>query len=230
MAKRTRDPETGQFREVEERREVYRVYPERVRTMDERPRITTNVDVELLAELEKLAAATDETKASITRDAITEYLEARRGRDVKDDTPIIRSPEHALFYSRQIVTALEEALEYDPKRHHNQPPPALRIENADYLNEIRELVAELKRLNEYLEAVAKERAVPETKFSPKRKAAPKKAAEKSAVEVSKHVNTFLNKYAAGLGTGAAALTIGTAGALLYQLGIPLDFLTKGLRR
>jgi phage shock protein A len=74
-----------------------------------------------------------------------------------------------------------------------QPSPASAVNReSDYLNEVRTLVAELKRLNENLEALAKEQARVETKSSPKRKkAAPKKEAEKSAVEVSKHVNTFL---------------------------------------
>jgi hypothetical protein len=44
--------------------------------------------------------------------------------------------------------------------------------------------------------------------------------------MTKHVNTFMNKYASALGTGAAALTIGTAGALLYELGVPLDFILR----
>jgi hypothetical protein len=139
---------------------------------------------------------------------------------------VVTRKTQVIFFSELFITALEEALDYDPKRLHNAPPPALRLDDEGYLKEIRTLIGELKRLNENLERAA----IAETKPKAKRTSAPRKAAEKSAIQVSTHVNTFLNKYASALGTGAAVLTIGTAGALLQQLGVPFDTITKAFRR
>ncbi|WP_439360534.1 hypothetical protein [Bradyrhizobium sp. DASA03007] len=139
---------------------------------------------------------------------------------------VVTRKKQVIFFSKLFIAALEEAIEYDPQRHHNQPPPPLRLDDADYLAEIRTLITELKRLNDNLEEASQ--AV--SKRKPQRTPAKRKAAENSAIEVSKHVNTFLNKYASALGTGAAVLTIGTAGALLHQLGVPFDFIAKAVRR
>jgi hypothetical protein len=174
--------------------------------------------------LEDLAVRTGQTKAELLRVLIEDTVDPDRPAPIRSD--VVGRKTQVIFFSELFITALEEALDYDPIRHHNAPPPALRLDDDDYLEEVRTLIAELKRLNKNLEKAAKAEAKPK----PKRTPAPRKAAEKSAIDVSKHVNTFLNKYASGLGTGAAALTIGTAGALLYQLGVPLDFLTKHVRR
>jgi hypothetical protein len=149
-----------------------------------------------------------------------------RGRLTAGRSDVVTRKTRVIFFSELFITALEEASVYDPKRHHNAPPPALRLDDEGYLKEIQTLIGELKRLNENLESAA----VAEKKPKAKRTSAPRKAAEKSIIQVSTHVNTFLNKYASALGTGAAVLTIGTAGALLHQLGVPFDTITKAFRR
>jgi hypothetical protein len=71
--------------------------------------------------------------------------------DGSSSPSVIRNRKHVVQYSRILISALEEVLEYDGIRQHNQPPPALRVEDPEYLDEIRQLVAELKRLNDILE-------------------------------------------------------------------------------
>jgi len=191
--------------------------------LSERPRVTTNVDAALMKELEALALRSGQTKADLLRSFIEEGVDPFLPRGRRD---VVSRKTQVIFFSNLFITALEEAIDFDPKRHHNAPPPALRLEDEDYLKEIRTLIDELKRLNSNLEDAAKAVAKPNAKRLP----VPRKAAEKSAVQVKQHINTFLNKYASALGTGAAALTIGTAGALLHQLGVPFDAITKAFRR
>lgn len=197
-----------------------RSYP----VVDERPRLTTNLDPGTHEAFGALAEQSGQTKAELLRGLVQNVVEPDGPEPVRKD--VVTRKSQVIFFSKLFISALEEAVDYDPKRHHNAPPPALRLEDEGYLDEIRSLIAELKRLNENLEKAAKA----EEKTKPKRTPAPRRAAEKSAIDVSKHVNTFLNKYSSALGTGAAALTIGTAGALLYQLGVPLDFILKHSHR
>lgn len=216
------DPEPQLQEAIRMRPRVY----EEARAIDVRPRITTNINEAELDALEKLLQENGQTKAEFVRALIQDAIDpdgpladpVRRDQIARSSTII--------FYSRLFISALEEAINYDPMRHHNQPPPPLRLEDSDYLKEIRALTTELKRLNDNLEAAATAQAKP----AAKKARVPRKAVEKSAIKVKQHLNTFLNKYASALGTGAAALTIGTAGALLYQLGVPLDFILKHVKR
>lgn len=57
---------------------------------------------------------------------------------------------------RALITVFEEVERYDSLRHHNQPPPALWIDEAEYLRDVKDLVHELRRLNDLLEAEATE--------------------------------------------------------------------------
>jgi predicted DNA-binding protein len=191
--------------------------------LSERPRVTTNVDASLMKELEALAERSGQTKADLLRSFIQKGVDPLLPRDRRD---VVSRKTQVIFFSNLLITALEEAIVFDPKRHHNAPPPPLRLEDEDYLREIRALIDELKRLNSNLEDAAKATKKPNAKRLP----GPRKAAEKSAVQVKQHINTFLNKYASVLGTGAAALTIGTAGALLHQLGAPFDAIAKVFHR
>jgi hypothetical protein len=224
MAKRSdalplRDPEVRQH--VDDAIRPYAEYPIR---HDERPRVATNLDPELMRELEALAAKTGKTKASIVREAIQELV-------MGDDQPtavknsagqvVIRSTKQVVFQAQIIIAAVDDALNYDPHRHHNHPPPALRIENPAYLDELRRLVVELRRLNDSIKAL---------KPSPNRTAVPSSVVEKSAIDVRKHVNTFLDKYASTLATGVGILTVGALGSLLFQLGLPEEILTKVLAK
>jgi hypothetical protein len=114
----------------------------------------------------------------------------------------IRNKKQVVFYAKTLIAAIQETLDYDPKRHHNRPPPALRIENPEYLEELRQLVGELRKLNELLEAPMQRRS-PDT----------------AAINLAKHFDRFLHKYSGALGTGAACLTIGVVAALLGELGL-----------
>ncbi|MEY9706454.1 CopG family ribbon-helix-helix protein [Bradyrhizobium diazoefficiens] len=209
-------------RDVELRREVDHAIQETKprpfrtvdnRVIDDRPRVTTNLDPEMKDALDRIALDQRRTKSDIVREAIEKIVVEAQEKPVTptNDRVVIQSPQEVILYSTMMIAALEETLEYSAERHHNHPPPALLIEDKDYLDEIRRLVAELKRLNENLEMATKE---------PKKPKRTPKEVQKSAVDVKKHLNTFLDKYAQSLGRGAAALTIGTASALLIRFGVP----------
>jgi hypothetical protein len=115
----------------------------------------------------------------------------------------LKDPHQALYYSRILIESFQEVLDYDPVRHHNRPAPTLRLEEPAYLNFVRELVAELNRLNSLLS---------------KRKG--RQAATSGTVaSLSKHFDKFLSSYARAMGKVTAGLTGGAIVALLYQLGV-----------
>jgi hypothetical protein len=107
-----------------------------------------------------------------------------------------------MFHSKLLIGAFKEALDYDEYRHHNQPPPALRLEDEEYLDELRRLVTELKQMNSFLAGLV----------------ASKRAIGTPPIQLRKHLNTFLDKYASTLGHGAGVMTLGLIATLLYQLG------------
>jgi hypothetical protein len=116
-----------------------------------------------------------------------------------------RNRMQTLNYSNALLDALCEALEYDPIKHHNQPPPSLRVsDDPKFLNELRSLILELKRLNDFLEQK-------KPKFA---------EATKTAIDFNKHINSFFAAYMPVMGKGAAALTIGAVAGLLLHLGVP----------
>lgn len=205
-------------RNLDQRREVDEAIRERPfasyeRAIDERPRVTTNLDPSVKDALDRIALGQGRTKSEVVREAIEKLVIDAQEKPVTltNDRVVIQSPQEIILYSTMMISALEEALDYSVERHHNHPPPPLLIESKEYLDEIRILVAELKRLNDNLERAAKE---------PKKPKRTPKEVQKSAVDVKKHLNSFLDKYAQSLGKGAAALTIGTASALLVRFGIP----------
>src|SRR5258706_14250267 len=125
----------------------------------------------------------------------------KKGRNKPADRLVITNKKLALQYSNIIIVALQEALDYDPVRNHNERTPALYIDDAKYKDDIRALIGELKRLNELLE----------------RKSL--RAAKKPAVNLAKHFDTLLGTYSKGMGWGLSGLTIGAIYALLNQLGL-----------
>jgi transcriptional regulator with XRE-family HTH domain len=117
---------------------------------------------------------------------------------------IIGTRQLVVFYSRLIISTVETALDdHDTNRKHNQPPSELIIEDKEYIAELRHLVAELRRLNELLETVRSLNG----------------KARKPVIDVKKHVDTFLNKWAGTIGVGTGLLTVGAMVALLNQLGV-----------
>jgi len=153
------------------------------------------------------------SEAEVARLALTTYFEnlGYESKFLREDVDgekltrriTIRSVKQALFHSELLIRVFEEALDYDPRRQHNQPPPALRLEDEDYLAELRRLVDELKKLNSFLEGLKQKRS----------------GTTASSAMLQKHLNSFLNKYAATLGTGAGVMTLGAIATLLYQLGV-----------
>ena len=115
-------------------------------------------------------------------------------------------------YAGSLITALQEALDYDPLRHHNQQPPPLYSDDRGYLKHIAELTSELKRFNNLLESTSQVRA-----------------RSSSANATSDYLHLFLKSFlpAAGkssghaIGVGAAALAIGIVHALLLAMGVNL---------
>jgi hypothetical protein len=120
---------------------------------------------------------------------------------------VIRNKVEVLRQLAVLVTAFEEVEAYNPNRHHNQPPPALWINDPSYLQDVRSLLDEMRQLNDLLrQAHAKE--------TPKM--------EKAAGIVSIGTRKFVESYCDVLGKGAAALTIGAAATLLVNVGVPKD--------
>jgi hypothetical protein len=126
----------------------------------------------------------------------------------------IRNKGEVLRYSRIIIAALEEALEYDPTRHHNLPSPNLRIEDPEYLVDIQSLVIELRRLNGLL--VMRRLPLRETK--------------KAGIHFSTHINKFFGSYATEFGKlsakGSYLLLAGAVAGLLLNFGVPQRFIDE----
>jgi hypothetical protein len=179
--------------------------------VDKRQRVSVMLTVEMAATLEKLKEMHGGTTSEAIRHALEAQKQSLEETISKSDivfsgagiTRVLRNKRQIITYSSVIILALQEALDYDPRRHHNQPKPDLRIEDANYLSNLRSLVKELRRLNNLL---AKER--------------PKSAETgKVVVDVRKHVDLFLTNYTPTLAKGSAYLTIGVMAALLHSAGL-----------
>jgi predicted HicB family RNase H-like nuclease len=226
-----RDPELRQ--ELDEaitlRPRIPQVHQAEVQGPREYPhRLTARVDPKLHLAVERYSEADRVSVPELVNKAIEEYLiakEEKSGVPRTNHRVVLENPAEIIHFSRIIIAAIEETLGYSVERHHNRPPPALLINdpNEDYFRELRQLVAELKRLNENLELMAVAPA-PKSK-----RPVTSPAAQKSALDVKTHLNTFLDRYAKALAPGAAVLTIGTVTALLIRLGVPLEAFTAILK-
>ncbi len=127
----------------------------------------------------------------------------------RDLKPLVRNRAQALLHVRVLVEALEETDKFDPLRLDNRPPPALRLDRGDYLHDVKSLLAELRQLRELL---------PDGQ-------AKGTAAKKTIGRVASATKKFIEGYADALGKGAAARTIGAAGALLFHVSRGTDMLT-----
>jgi hypothetical protein len=75
-------------------------------------------------------------------------LPAKKSRRAASRAVVVRSRKQVVFYSKLVILSIEDALEGAGKdRHHNHPPSDLIVDDDQYLQELRNLVAELKRLN-----------------------------------------------------------------------------------
>lgn len=116
--------------------------------------------------------------------------------------------QQARKYVRLLIASFQEVLDYDPVRFHNQPPPALRIEDQGYLNEVRNIVAELQKLNKLLAS---------------RKSSGRQIKSK-ATALGRYFDEFFNSYAKAMGKVMATLTGGAVVALLYHSGVGKELL------
>jgi hypothetical protein len=134
---------------------------------------------------------------------LTKKSRARRSATNGTQRLVIRNRQQLVGNSTLIISALQEALDYDPGRHHNQPPPALRIDDANYFRDIRALIAELKRLNELLEKSRPQRGEP----------------KRTIINVRKHINVFLENYVPLFARGTACVTVAAMAGLLHYAGV-----------
>lgn len=104
-----------------------------------------------------------------------------------------------------LVTALEEASDFNLHRYHNHPPPALWIANDEYLSDLRILLVELRRLNDHLATAPSAVQV--------------KDLEKSSSLAMVAGKKFVESYSEAMGKGAAALTIGAVAMMLVSFGV-----------
>lgn len=159
-----------------------------------------------LVRVQNLAKESKSNISTVIRDALAQYVSTAPKKLAAENSRtqfIIENRIEVIRYSNAIISALEEALNYNVDRHHNSPPPDLRLEDAEYLAEIRSLIFELRRLNALLEKPIKSNA---------------SAARKEAAGFGKHMDKFLSSYAGSLGKGAAGLTVAAVAGLLYQAG------------
>ena len=115
----------------------------------------------------------------------------------------IRNRAQVVNYSRLILTALEEVLDYNPAKHHNLPPPDLRLDNAEYLLELREIASLLRQLISLLS---------------EKRPSTRKTSESVGILAS-YADAFLKNYIPVVGKGAGYLTVAAFGGLLYQAGL-----------
>ena len=132
------------------------------------------------------------------------------GRSKAPPKPLIRNRTQALHHLEALLAAFGEVDEFQLRRLGNQRPPALWLDDPKYLSDLQLLLGDLRALRELLQDDS---------------AAKGKTAIKRAISVvASATPKFIEGYAHALGTGAAALTIGAAGALLFQLGLGKEVL------
>ncbi|MCW5733710.1 MAG: hypothetical protein KIS73_06280 [Enhydrobacter sp.] len=113
-----------------------------------------------------------------------------------------------------LIAAFEDVEGYDPRRHHNQPPPALWINDRGFRSDLSALLHELRELNSLLRKLAE-------RDGPVPKPIQKKA--QVAIELAgAGTKKFVESYCDMLGKGTAALTIGAAAMFLASVGLPKE--------
>jgi hypothetical protein len=71
----------------------------------------------------------------------------------EEDTKPVSDPEKALVgtHLRALITAFAEVDTYDPSLHHNSARPALWSDDPDFRKDIKDLLTELRRFNDFFE-------------------------------------------------------------------------------
>lgn len=125
---------------------------------------------------------------------------------LKRVTVVFRNKQQVVRESGILIAVLEEALNFQPTARGNTPTPELRLqlklEDRDRQNLFKELLAELKKLNAFLEA----------------NRAPRAADKKAIGDLKKVGLKVLKTYGNTVAVGAGLLTIGALSTLLTHIG------------
>lgn len=168
-------------------------------------RVTLNFSGETAKTINSIAAKKGASKNSVAESLIRKALldgGIDRAAAATDRQAIVR-------YSQVLIEALEDAERYDPDgRDHNRAAPELRIsEDARFLDELRALTAELRRLNAILERKGKRVGT----------------VRPEVASLGRRFDRFLTSYAAAFGRSAGRgtwyLLVGGIAALLHHAGV-----------
>ena len=125
-------------------------------------------------------------------------------------TLVVRNRRLAVENANVLIEVLEQVLEYTPRRGSNNPPPELWIDDKHHLDTMRDLVAELKKLNETIKASG----------SPA-------AGVKASISLKQSAQKYIDSCAEVLGkTSGVALTAALTGAVLYFAGVNVETVSK----
>lgn len=178
--------------------------------------MTLHLNAETIANLDAIRRASGEaTNTEVVRQALRYHREslartaavsevATESLEGATPSPLLlaRNRKEIIRYAGVLIEALQEALDYDPIKNHNQQIPPLFVDDPKYLSDIAALTKELKKLNKLLASTTAGAAK-----------------IKSAKDASKYIQLFMSQYVPTLGKGTAYLTIGVMGALLGSMGV-----------
>ena len=129
---------------------------------------------------------------------------------------VIRDKRQVLLQSSILIKALQEAYDYKDTPGKNSPTPELVAElglsDPIARSELAELIAELRKLNAFLEANKKKPQI----------------TAKPIVDVRKQTDKFLTKYGGTVAKGAGFLTVGLVAELAISLGASPEMIYTSL--
>jgi hypothetical protein len=128
---------------------------------------------------------------------------------------LVHKREEVMLHAFALILAIEEALNYDPQRYHNIPPPELRIleEGDPYIRLLEGIKNELIKLNANLTALNRENDAVE-----------------NAVRLRKYGDEMVSEFSKAIGKGAGFLLLAALAALLANAGLGSDFISNLLTR
>jgi hypothetical protein len=107
-----------------------------------------------------------------------------------------------LFQLRGLIATFQEVEEYGPRRHGNRMPPPLWVGDDNYLQDVKSLLHELRRLNDLLEGAADAAKI-----------------EKTGSMVASLAEKVCHSAADVIGKGLGAVILGSVGMILIELGV-----------
>ena len=146
-----------------------------------------------------------EAKAVVGNVTVQTTSTARKRSRSRAKAGTVRNNAQLQFQTVVLITALEQALEYKPRKQGNSQPPELyselELDKPVNRKDVAELVAELRRLNDALE---------------KARAPVKKS---SLMAPGSMLRKVVERFAMTTATGAAVLVVGVAATWLQQAGL-----------